>query len=107
SIRRVGTSVKGKFSDVNDQVIDAYVQVRPEVITALGKLARGGASMESRANAARAVGILRGTAAGPDLLEAIRSKDDAVLYESLIAFQKIHDQSIAPKIRYLLHDQDE
>ena len=40
SIRRVGTSIKGKFTDTNDQVIDPYVMVRPEVIAALGKLAR-------------------------------------------------------------------
>src|SRR5229473_6492788 len=106
-LQRVGTGIKGKFTDTNDQVIDAYVQVRPEVIAALGKLARGGVSMESRANAARAVGILRGQAAIPDLLEAMKSKDGAVLYESLIAIQKIHDKSVAPKLRYLLRDLDE
>src|SRR5215831_7559662 len=47
-LQRVGSGIKGKFTDTNEQVIDAYVQVRPEVITALGKLARGGVSMESR-----------------------------------------------------------
>src|SRR2546427_3963478 len=41
SIRRVGTSIKNHFTDTNDQVIDAYITVRPEVIDALGKLARG------------------------------------------------------------------
>jgi HEAT repeat protein len=65
SIKRVGTSIKGKFTDTNDQVIDGYVQVRPEVIDALGKLARGGATLEVRANAARAIGVLRGNAAIP------------------------------------------
>src|SRR5882724_10883844 len=104
---RVGKSIKGKFTDTNDQVIEAYIQVRPEVIVALGKLARGGVSMETRANAARAIGILRGRAAIPDLLEAMKSKDGAVLYESLIAIQKIRDQSTAPLIRYLLRDLDE
>src|SRR5215472_3782438 len=59
SLRRVGTSIKGRFTDVNDQVIDPYVAVRPEVIAALGSLARGGGSMDARANAARALGILR------------------------------------------------
>src|SRR6266404_4970008 len=106
-LQRVGKGIKGKFTDTNDQVIEPYVQVRPEVITALGKLARGGISMESRANAARAVGILRGQAAIPDLLEAMKSKDDAVLYESLIAIQKIRDRSAAAGIRYLLRDLDE
>src|SRR5258708_3900536 len=92
-LQRVGKSIKGKFTDTNDQVIEAYIQVRPEAIAALGKLARGGVGMESRANAARAIGILRGRAAIPDLLEAMQSKDGAVLYESLIAIQKIRDQS--------------
>src|SRR5437899_5855302 len=106
-LQRVGKGIKGKFTDTNDQVIEAYVQVRPEVIAALGKLARGGVSMESRANAARAIGILRGRAAIPDLLTAMKSKNDAVLYESLIAIQKIHDKNVAPKLRYLLNDLDE
>src|SRR6185312_1524326 len=49
TLSRAGTSVKGKFTDTNDQVIDPYVQVRPDVIAALGKLARGGASLDARA----------------------------------------------------------
>jgi HEAT repeat protein len=106
-LQRAGTGIKGKFTDTNTQVIDPYIQVRPDVITALGKLARGGVSMEVRANAARAVGILRGRAAVPDLLDAMKSKDDAVLYESLIAIQKIRDQEAAAKIRYLLRDLNE
>ena len=53
SFRRIGTSIKNKFTDTNDQVIDAFIQVRPEVVRALGRVARGGATMESRANAAR------------------------------------------------------
>jgi HEAT repeat protein len=104
SLRRVGTSLRAKFTDTNDLVIDPYIQVRPEVITALGKLARGGSSMESRANAARALGILRGRAAIPDLIAALRSKDDQVMYESLIALQKIRDESAGPQIVFLLRD---
>jgi HEAT repeat protein len=106
SVKRVGTSVKGKFTDTNDQVIDPYVMVRPEVIAALGALARGGGSMDVRANAARAIGILRGKAAIPDLVEAIRTKDTGVIYESLIAMQKIRDESAAPKVAFLLRDLD-
>src|ERR1700680_1529457 len=107
SLQRVGRGIKAKFTDTNDKIVDVYVQVRPEVIEALGKLARGGVSMESRANRARAGGILRGQAAIPDLLVAMKSKNDAVLYESLIAIQKIHDKSVAPKLRYLLNDLDD
>jgi HEAT repeat protein len=104
SLQRAGTSLKGHFTDTNDQVIDAYIKVRPDVIEALGKLARGGTSMDSRANAARAAGILRGRQAVPDLLEALRSKDTSVIYESLNALQKIRDESAATRIGFLLRD---
>jgi HEAT repeat protein len=107
SVRRVGNVFKAKFTDTNDQVIGSYVQVRPEVIAALGKLARGGGSMDSRANAARAIGILRGQAAIPDLAEALKSKDDQLIYESLNAIQKIRDPSAAPRISFLLRDLNE
>ncbi len=104
SIKRVGTGIKGRFTDTNDQVIDPYITVRPDVVQAIGALARGGNGMEARANAARAVGILRGQAAVPDLIEALRTKDTDVLYESLVALQKIRDESAGPKITFLLRD---
>jgi HEAT repeat protein len=107
SFRRIGTSIKSKFTDTNDQVIDAFIQVRPEVVKALGRVARGGATMDSRANAARALGILRGREAIPDLAEALRSKDSQVIYESLIAIQKIRDPSAGPLVAFLLRDLDE
>jgi HEAT repeat protein len=104
SLKRAGTSIKGKFTDTNDQVIDLYITVRPDVIAALGKLARGGGNTDARANAARAVGVLRGQAAIPDLLEAIRAKETDVIYESLVAMQKIRDPSAATGISFLLRD---
>jgi HEAT repeat protein len=106
SVRRVGTSIKGHFTDTNDQVIDPYITPRPEVIAALGALARGGASRDSQANAARAIGILRGKAAIPDLVQALHSKDTAVIYESLVAVQKIRDPEAASSIAFLLRDLD-
>jgi len=107
SLKRIGSSIKGRFTDTNDAVIDPYIQVRPEVIAALGKLASGGSSMDARANAARAVGILRGKAAIPDLVQALRSKDTTLMYESLIAMQKIRDRSAADHITFLLRDPDD
>lgn len=103
-IRRAGNSVVAQFTDTNDQVIDPHITVRPEVIDAIGKLARGGSGMAVRANAARAVGILRGQAASDDLIEALKSKDDAVMYEVLVALQKIGDQANGPRIAFLLRD---
>jgi HEAT repeat protein len=107
SLRRVGTNIKARFTDVNDQVIDPYIQVRPDVISALGKLARGGVNMSVRANAARAIGVLRGKPALPDLITALKSKDSDVIYESLNALQKIRDESAAPQIAFLMNDLDE
>jgi HEAT repeat protein len=106
SLKRVGTSIKGKFTDTNDQIIDPFVIPRPDVIQALEMLVRSGASTEARANAARALGILRGKAAVPDLVAALRSKDTDVIYESLIALQKIRDESAAPGVAFLLRDLD-
>ncbi len=107
TLQRVGTSIKGKFTDTNDKIIDPYIQVRPDVIEAVGHMAKSGASVEARANAARAVGVLRGRAAIPDLIDALHSKDDLVMYEALIALQKIRDPSAAPRITFLLHDLDD
>ncbi len=104
SLKRAGTSIKGHFTDTNDKVIDPFVEVRPEVIEALGKVAVGGSSVEARANAARAIGILRGKAAIPELIQAIKSNDDQVMYEALVALQKIRDPSAGPRIAFLLRD---
>jgi HEAT repeat protein len=107
TLRRVGTSIEAKFTDTNGQVIDSFVEVRPEVIAALGKLVRTGAGTNARANAARAIGILRGRAAIPDLIEALHSKDDSVMFEALTALEKIRDPSAAPRISFLLRDLEE
>jgi HEAT repeat protein len=107
TVIRVGGAIKAKFNDANDQIVDAFVLVRPDVIAALGQLARAGSSMDSRANACRAIGILRGRAALPDLIDALRTKDNSVMYESLAAMEKIGDPSAGPRITYLLRDLDD
>jgi HEAT repeat protein len=106
TVRKVGTSIKGKFTDTNDLVIDAYVVVRPDVIAAIGKLVTGGVDSDARANAAHALGILRGKDAVPQLIEATHSKDSDVIYEALVALQKIRDESAGPAIAFRLHDMD-
>jgi len=106
SLRRVGTSLKGRFTDTNDQVIDPYLTVRSDVIAALAKLVTSGANMDVRANAARAVGILRGRDAVPALIDATHSKDSTLIYESLNSLEKIRDESAGPRIAFLLHDFD-
>ncbi|MBI4910175.1 MAG: HEAT repeat domain-containing protein [Acidobacteria bacterium] len=104
TFRKAATSIKGRFTDTNTDIIDAYVGVRPDVIEALGRLVKNGVSFESRANAARGLGILRGKAALPDLYEGLYSKNDLILYESLIAIQKIREIESGPKVQFLLRD---
>jgi HEAT repeat protein len=105
TIERVGTGIKSKFTDTNDQVIDGYIAVRPDVIAALdAQLAAS--NMDVRANAARALGILRAKAAVSDLVAALRSKDSTLIYESLVALQKIGDQSAGPAAEFLMRDFD-
>ena len=104
---KAGTSVKSRFADVNDQVIDGYVEVRPDVVTAIAKVTTNGGSLEARANGARALGILRAQKALPDLKEALKTKNSTVLYEVLKAFEKIRDPRAAASFNYLLKDLDE
>lgn len=40
-------------------------------------------------------------------MQALTAKDGKLIYEVLIAFEKIRDRSVAPKIHYLLRDLDE
>ncbi len=107
NLKRAGSSIKQRFVDRNDQAIERYVLVRPEVMDAIAKLVTGGSSMESRANAARAIGILRGKRALPELYAALRSKDSDVLYESIIAIQKIREEESGPRVQFLLRDLNE
>lgn len=99
--------VKAFFSSRNDQIIDPDVEVRPEVGTALGDLIRGGTSIDSRSNAARAAGILRAQPAVPGLIDALRSKNSELIFESLVALQKIHDPSAGPHVSFLARDLDD
>ncbi len=108
TLRRAGSAITARWArDESREVVDPDVPVRPEIITALGRITSGGSSMASRANAARAAGILRGNAALPDLFEALRSKDDRLIFEGLIAIQKLRDPSAGPRVTFLLRDLDE
>lgn len=104
SLTRAGNTVRARFSDRDDRVIDAWVTVRPEVIAVLGRLARGAPDWNVRAEAARALGVLRGKAALPDLYSALKSKNDRSMYEALIAVQKIGEPASGNEVIFLLRD---
>lgn len=106
-LRRFGAEIKSRLSDTNNQVLDPFVTVRPEVVHAIGHVASGGASIDARSAAARALGILRGKAGVPDLIEALHSRDSTLMYEAVIALQKIRDPEAGAALRPLLRDLDQ
>ena len=99
--------VKTFFSSRDNQVIDRNVTVRTDVADALGDVIRGGGSMDSRANAARAAGILRARPALAALVDALRSKNSQLIFECLVALQKIDDPSAGPGVSFLARDFDD
>lgn len=107
SMKRAGTKLVSRWTDTNDQVVPAHVEARSEIVGALGRVVSGSGPLPARANAARAVGVLRGRAAIDDLVAGLASKDSKLLYEALVAFEKIRDRAVAPRIHYLLRDLDE
>jgi len=108
TLRRAGNLILGRWSEgANEDVIDPDTPVRKEIVEALARLVEGGSSMDSRANAARALGILRGRDGLPALVNALRSKDSRLMFEALIAIRKIRDRSVADRVAFLVRDLDE
>jgi HEAT repeat protein len=108
TLRRAGNLITGRWSErANEDVVEPDTPIRPEIVEAITRLLDGGSSMDVRANAARALGILRARAALPSLVEALRSKDSRLMFEALIAIQKIRDRSVADRVAFLVRDLDE
>ena len=96
-----GTSIKAKFGDTNDQVIDAY----RAGAAGSDRGARQAGSRRRRTSKRGPMPRARSASCAdappfPDLIEALHSKDDPVMYEALIAIQKIRDPSAAPRIAF-------
>ena len=107
AVKKFTGNLKDRFRTPEPIVIDPYVTVDPTVVQAIGRVVVGGTSMDSRANAARAAGILRDKAALPQLLEALRSRNTTVILESVRAIEKIGDRAVGPSMTFLLRDLDE
>jgi HEAT repeat protein len=99
--------VKSFFSSRDNQEVGSDVTVRPNISDALADEIEKGATMDSRANAARAAGILRARPTVHALVNALRSKNSELIFESLVALQKIGDPSAGPSVSFLTHDLDD
>ena len=98
SVKSFGGNVKKRFTTPEPLILQPSIQAAPADIAAIAPLITGGSSMDSRANAARAVGILRGSAAVPQLKEALHSENDTVVIEALRSLEKIGDVSVGPEV---------
>lgn len=108
SLKRAGNAVTAKFSDgTRSDAVEPGTPIRAEIVTGLNKLVRSGAGMESRANAARAIGVLRASGGVDELVAALRSKDSRLMLESIVALQKIRDRSAGPRMTFVVRDLDE
>lgn len=108
SLKRVGGALTSRWTDgENKDVVEPDTPVRPEIVQALSGIATGGSAIESRANAVRALGILRAKDAVPALISSLKSKDSHLMYEALVALQKVRDISTGPRVVFLLRDLDE
>lgn len=99
--------MKSLLSVRNDQVISADITVRTDVAQALGDVVTHGSSIDSRSNAARAVGILHARPAASGLLEGLRSRESELIFECLVALQKIKDPETGPGVSFLARDFDD
>ena len=107
SLKNFGRNIRNRFAQPSEVIIEPYLDVSPDVVKTIARLIGGGSSMASRANAARAAGVLRGQAALPQLKEALRSKNTILILESVRAIEKIGDLKTGRSLTFLLHDLDE
>lgn len=108
SVRRAGNSVVARFTDDSPAAaVEPGTPIRPEIIEGLSRLARASSSTEARANAARALGVLRARDGVPALVDSMRSKDSRIMYETLIALQKIRDRDAGQRAVFAVRDLDE
>lgn len=105
TLKRAGASLSAAFrQDENRDIVDPDTPVRPEIRSALRSIVVNGTDNVVRANAARALGVLRDVDSTQALIEALRSKDDRLIFESLIALQKIANPEAGPRVVFLMRD---
>ncbi len=107
SVKSFGKAVSKRFSTPEPLIVEPSVKVMPPDIQAITPLIGGGSSMDSRANAARAAGILRGKDAAPELQKALNADKKTIVIESIRSLEKIGDLSAGPEIAKLLNSSDD
>lgn len=107
SLQNFGRDIRNRFAEPNEMIIEPYLDVPARVIRVVAKVIDEGSSIQSRASAARAAGVLRGREALPELKRALRSKDTMLMLESVRAIEKIGDLEAGRSLTFLLQDLDD
>ena len=100
----LGGALKNRFSKPSPLILPAYIDVSPSAIKAIGDVVRTGKSDGARANAARAIGILRGQSQIDALVGGVRSRSEDLILECVLAIKKLQDMSVGPELVFLLRD---
>jgi HEAT repeat protein len=102
--RRAGWNWFNPFLDTSDhETIEPYIFVDPSIISALGETARGDSDRDVRISAIRALGVLRGQAATPQLADALKADQD-VRIDVIRTFIKIGDSSAGSHLTMFFRD---
>jgi HEAT repeat protein len=103
---RHGWNLINPFLDTNDhEIIEPYVSVDPSIISALGDSARSDHDRDNRVSAIRALGVLRGRDAIPQLADSLNA-DQEVRMDVLRAFIKIGDPAAGQFVVPFFRDSD-
>jgi HEAT repeat protein len=104
---RKGFNRLNPFMDTDDhEIIEPYIAVEPSLISALGETARADLDREVRISAIRALGVLRGRAALPQLADALNADQD-VRVDVIRTFIKIGDAESGRYLVPFFRDTDE
>ena len=105
--RRAGWNLFNPFLDTSDhEIVEPYVTVDPAIVTVIGESARGDRERDVRISAIRALGVLRGAAAIPQLADALNADQDLRI-EILRAFIKIGDGTAGTHLIPFFRDSDQ
>lgn len=106
AIRKLAAVINPFDDDYNPLVVEPYVSVAPEAIQALAARLKDEES-GIREDAAKGLGILRGRAAVPALVEALKGEENQDVQLALIrSFYKIGDRSVERSIIPFIYHKD-
>jgi HEAT repeat protein len=104
---RKGFNRLNPFMDTDDhEIIEPYIAIDPLIVSSLGETARGDLDREVRLSAIRALGVLRGRAAIPQLADALNADQD-VRVDVIRTFIKIGDAESGRYLVPFFRDSDE